>query len=103
MKAIVIATLILFFQTILSQQIAFWGAGKGGNGIINNHNKDAARPLLNSRSPLPDSHQNEMQDKWVKHNNPNPPKDDNNANTLNKNFTNIEVYINSIINFKKLK
>lgn len=69
----------------------------GSNGIIDSQNDVGGWPELKSLSPLPDFDNDGMPDKWEKRNGLNPKQADNNQKTLNKNYTNIEVYINSLI------
>ncbi len=70
----------------------------GKNGIIDSQNDVGGWPDLNSVKPLVDSDNDGMPDKWEKRNglNPNNGKDYI-LKTLDSNYTNIEVYINSIV------
>ncbi len=71
---------------------------EGNNGIIDSQNDVGGWPELKSTAPLPDSDNDGMPDLWEKENNLNPDDaSDNNINSLDKNYTNIEVYINSLV------
>jgi hypothetical protein len=58
-------------------------------------------PLLQSTPPPPDADNDGMPDEWEKQNGLNPEQVDNNDYKLNKEYTNIEVYLNSIVAQKK--
>lgn len=70
----------------------------GKNGIIDSQNDVGGWPELKSTSPLSDSDNDGMPDSWEKENNLNPADaSDNNKKTLDKNYSNIEVYNNSLV------
>lgn len=71
---------------------------RGGNkGIIDSQNNVGGWPVLKSLTPDPDSDCDGMPDTWEKKYNLNPLKADGNNYTLKENYTNIEVYINSLV------
>jgi hypothetical protein len=69
----------------------------GSNGIIDSQNDVGGWPKLKSKKYPQDSDNDGMPDKWEKKNrlNPNDPADFN-KNSIHKNYTNIEVYINEL-------
>lgn len=67
------------------------------NGIIDSQNEVGGWPELKSLSPLPDSDNDGMPDAWEKERGLDPEMDDSTQFSLNKGYTNIEVYLNSII------
>lgn len=69
----------------------------GGKGIIDSPNDVGGWPKLKSKTPFPDTDSDGMPDKWEKENGLNPQRIDNNEKTIHKNYTNLEVYINSIL------
>lgn len=69
----------------------------GGNGIIDSQKDVGGWPELKSLPAPKDSDNDGMPDDWEKKNNLNPEKPDNNARTLDPNYTNVEVYINSLV------
>ncbi len=69
----------------------------GENGIIDSQNDVGGWPELKSLKPLVDSDNDGMPDEWERENNLDPKTADNNAKTLDKNYTNIEVYMNSLV------
>ncbi len=73
----------------------------GGNGIIDSQKDVGGWPILRSISPPIDCDNDGMPDEWEKQNGLNPEKADNNDYKLNKEYTNIEVYLNSIVSKKK--
>lgn len=70
---------------------------EGKNGIIDSQSEVGGWPELKSTAPLPDSDNDGMPDKWEKQNGLEIHKSDHNINTLDKNYTNIELYINSLV------
>lgn len=71
---------------------------EGNNGIIDSQNDVGGWPLLVNKKPPTDSDNDGMPDEWEKKNNLNPfDASDNAAYTLDKGYTNLEVYINSIV------
>jgi len=70
----------------------------GGNGIIDSQNDVGGWPELKSLPPPKDSDNDGMPDDWESQNNLNPEKADNNLYSLSKDYTNLEVYINSLVN-----
>jgi hypothetical protein len=69
----------------------------GKNGIIDSQNDVGGWPELKSLTAPDDSDKDGMPDEWERKNNLNPNNADNNAKTLDSNYTNIEVYINSLV------
>jgi hypothetical protein len=69
----------------------------GKNGIIDSHNDVGAWPDLKSEQPATDSDNDGMPDNWEIKNKLDPKTADNNKNILDKNYTNIEVYMNSLV------
>ncbi|MBN2774217.1 MAG: pectate lyase [Prolixibacteraceae bacterium] len=70
----------------------------GGKGIIDSQKDVGNWPELNSAKAPIDTDSDGMPDLWEKQNNLNPDdSSDNNKYTIDKNYTNIEVYINSLI------
>jgi hypothetical protein len=74
----------------------------GGNGIIDSQTDVGGWPNLKSTTPELDSDNDGMPDKWEKRNNLNPKQANNNDYTLNNRYTNLEMFINSLVN-KKIK
>ncbi|WP_372772680.1 polysaccharide lyase family 1 protein [Mangrovibacterium sp.] len=72
----------------------------GRNGIIDSQNDVGGWPELKSKTPLPDSDNDGMPDQWEEQNNSDFQTADNNAKNIDRNYTNIEVYINSLVNQK---
>ena len=69
----------------------------GGNGIIDDPKDVGGWPKLTSTTPPLDTDNDGMPDKWEKEMGLNPRLADNNKFNLDKNYTNIEIYINSIL------
>lgn len=69
----------------------------GGNGIIDSQNDVGGWPELKSSEPPLDSDNDGMPDEWEKQNNLNLVKADHNLYSLSKDYTNLEVYINSLV------
>lgn len=70
----------------------------GGNGIIDSQNDVGGWPALKSTRPLADSDSDGMPDKWEKRNKLNPTNpSDGNSFSLDRSYTNLEVYINSLV------
>jgi hypothetical protein len=74
------------------------GVKDGSNRLIDSQTEVGGWPELKSKPALPDSDKDGMPDKWETDNklNPSDPKD-RNLYTLNKNYTNLEVYLNSLV------
>lgn len=73
----------------------------GGNGIIDSQTDAGNWPVLKSKRPLPDSDNDGIPDKWEKSQKLNPADPaDAILFSLDKNYTNIEVYINSLVKQK---
>jgi hypothetical protein len=67
------------------------------SGIIDSQNDVGGYPVYHSTTPPADADHDGMPDQWEKKNNLNPhDASDRNGHTLNKNYTNLEVYLNSI-------
>jgi hypothetical protein len=76
----------------------FGGSYKnGGNGIIDSQNDVGGWPELKSKPAPVDSDNDGMPDDWEVEKKLDPNQADNNNYTLNSNYTNIEVYINSLV------
>jgi hypothetical protein len=69
----------------------------GGNGIIDSPEDVGGWPELLSQQAPADADNDGMPDKWEIRNGLNFQKTDDNLYTLDENYTNIEVYINSIL------
>ena len=75
--------------------------GGGGKGIIDSPEDVGGWPGLEQGSPLPDSDKDGIPDHWELVNNLNPQnKADGNSFSLNRKYTNLEVYLNSLVNGK---
>ena len=66
------------------------------NGIIDSQNDVGGWPELDKGEHLTDSDEDGMPDQWEKENCLDPEKDDSAGYDLDKDYTNIEVYINSL-------
>ena len=69
----------------------------GKNGIIDSQNDVGGWPELKTEKPETDSDNDGIPDNWELKNKLNPNLPDNNKNTLDSNYTNIEMYINSLV------
>lgn len=69
----------------------------GGKGIIDSQADVGGWPVLKSEAPPKDSDNDGMPDKWEKENGLQPDIPDNNSYLLNGDYTNLEVYINSLL------
>jgi len=69
----------------------------GGKGIIDSQNEVGGWPELKSKPAPVDSDNDGMPDSWEKDHGLNPGQADNNLFTLDKNYTNLEVYINLLV------
>ena len=69
----------------------------GKNGIIDSQKDVGGWPELKSEKSAIDSDNDGMPDEWETKNNLNPNVADNNKFNLDSNYTNIEVYINSLV------
>jgi hypothetical protein len=69
----------------------------GNNGIIDSQTDVGGWPELRSIKPLSDYDNDGMPDDWEIKMNLNPQKVDNNENSLDKVYTNIEVYMNTLV------
>lgn len=69
----------------------------GKNGIIDSQNDVGGWPELKTEKPETDADNDGMPDNWELKNKLNPNLPDNNKNTLDSNYTNIEMYINSLV------
>lgn len=70
----------------------------GKNGIIDSQNDVGGWTELKTQKAPLDSDNDGMPDNWEKKNKLNPKQIDNNNKTLDSNYTNIEVYMNSLVN-----
>jgi len=73
------------------------------NGIIDSQEDVGGWPILKSEIPKPDSDEDGIPDFWEIKNNLNSKINDANLYTLDNNYTNIEVYCNSLVNQQVLK
>ncbi|WP_225444199.1 pectate lyase family protein [Echinicola arenosa] len=72
--------------------------GKHGNGIIDSQSDVGGWPLLKSKKAPKDSDQDGMPDVWEKKHRLNPNSADDSAGfDLDKQYTNIEIYLNELI------
>lgn len=69
----------------------------GGKGIIDSQNEVGGWPVLKSKPAPTDSDNDGMPDNWEKDHGLNPGQADNNGYSLDKKYTNLEVYINSLV------
>ncbi|MFV0268011.1 MAG: polysaccharide lyase family 1 protein [Draconibacterium sp.] len=69
----------------------------GGNGVIDSQNEVGGWPELKSKPAPQDSDNDGMPDKWEKKHGLNTEVADNNLFTLDQNYTNLEMYINSLV------
>lgn len=72
------------------------GSANYKNGIIDSQNNVGGWPSLTSEKAQPDIDEDGMPDAWEISNNLNPKVNDANLNTLDKTYTNLEVYVNNI-------
>jgi hypothetical protein len=76
-------------------------AGKNKDGIIDSQEDVGGWPELKSEPAPHDSDQDGMPDEWERENQLNPENPDDAARyTLSKTYTNIEVYINGLVDGK---
>lgn len=71
--------------------------GANGNGIIDSQKDVGGWPALAGSDPLPDEDDDGMPDAWEKMHGLNPKSNDASGFTLSKYYTNIEMYLNSIV------
>lgn len=69
----------------------------GKNGIIDSQNDVGGWPVLKQTSAPKDTDKDGMPDEWEISNKLNPKNPDNNDFSLNKHYTNLEVYINALV------
>ncbi len=69
----------------------------GGNGIIDSQEQVGSWPELKSAEPPIDSDSDGIPDIWEKQNGLDPKNPDSNNFNLDANYTNLEVYLNSIV------
>lgn len=71
----------------------------GTKGIINTQNQTGGWPVLKSTKALEDTDMDGMPDSWERQHNLNPQNPlDASLNNLNHGYTNLEIYINSLVN-----
>jgi uncharacterized protein YjdB len=75
----------------------FKGSNGSVGGIIDSQNDVGGWPNLKSTAPLKDTDGDGMPDNWEIANGLNPNNADHSLYTLSKNYTNVEVYINSLV------
>lgn len=87
------------YDTQVIRQVRTGKTPWGRNGIIDAVEEAGGWPILKSGRPLVDTDGDGMPDKWEKkhHLNPNDPTDGN-AYTLSSDYTNLEVYLDQIVN-----
>lgn len=73
------------------------GSSNYKNGIIDSQENVGGWPLLKSEKPKEDTDKDGIPDNWENKNKLDSKKNDANLNTLDKDYTNIEVYSNSIV------
>lgn len=73
------------------------GSKTGLLGIIDSQNDVGGWPVLKSTTPPKDTDRDGMPDAWELENGLNPATADNNGYKLSSSYTNIEVYINSLV------
>ena len=76
------------------------GSATFENGIIDSQSEVGSWPKHKSMRVPKDSDQDGMPDKWEKQNGLNPNQDDGTGYSLDKNFTNVEVYLNGLLDEK---
>ncbi|WP_434036480.1 pectate lyase family protein [Formosa sp. 4Alg 33] len=76
------------------------GQADYNKGIINSQDYVDGWPILKSNKPLKDTDQDGIPDVWESKHKLNPNVEDGNLNTLDSNYSNIEVYANSILTLK---
>ena len=69
----------------------------GNNGIIDSPNDVGGYPELKSKKAPKDTDADGMPDKWEKKNGLNPNSDDSGETGLQEHYTNIEVYLNELV------
>ncbi|MFV0566483.1 MAG: pectinesterase family protein [Flavobacteriaceae bacterium] len=79
------------------------GSANYKKGIIDSQNDVGGWPELKQGQARPDTDNDGMPDNWENQNKLNPNQNDSHLNTLDKTYTNIEVYANALISFSPLK
>lgn len=74
------------------------GSKGSTNGIIDSQNDVGGYPKLKAGTPLPDSDSDGMPDSWEIKHGLNPKSANANGRNLDKDYDNIEVYLNDIVN-----
>ncbi len=74
------------------------GSTNDKSGIIDSQKDVGGWPILELEQSAIDSDEDGIPNNWEKENNLNPNANDSNLNTLNKHYTNIEVYSQSLVN-----
>lgn len=69
----------------------------GGKGIIDSQNEVGGWPELKSAKPPKDTDNDGMPDNWEKQHKLDPEKADQQLFSLDKNYTNLEVYLNALV------
>lgn len=83
---------------VRSGEEKFGASFEGGNkGIIDSQKDVGGWPTLRSLPPEPDSDDDGMPDAWEIKNKLDPKKNDSSDHNLDKKYTNIEVFINSLV------
>src|SRR5690606_38293280 len=78
------------------------GTATFSNGIIDSQEQVGGFPRLESKPALKDTDEDGMPDNWETLQGLNPNKDDSALFTLDKDYSNVEVYINSIVETLRL-
>ncbi|MDR2511579.1 MAG: glycoside hydrolase family 88 protein, partial [Bacteroidales bacterium] len=76
-------------------------AGKKHNGIIDSQNDVGGFPEYKSEKPLIDSDNDGIPDEYEQIFGTNPKKTDSHLFTLDKNYSNLEIYFNAIVSMRK--
>ncbi|MFZ4929006.1 pectate lyase family protein [Chryseobacterium sp. Mn2064] len=84
-------------KDIKNGNFTYTGSKGSKNGIIDSQNDVGGFPHLQPGKPLPDSDHDGMPDEWEIKNKLNPKMANATARDLDKNYDNIEVYLNDIV------
>jgi len=81
-----------------SNTVTYSGSKTGLLGIIDSQTDVGGWPILKSTNPLKDTDRDGMPDEWEINNGLDPEKRNDRFYDLDKEYTNLEVYINSLVN-----
>lgn len=84
-------------REVRAKTFTYTGSNGSRNGIIDNQNDVGGWPILESYEAPLDTDNDGMPDAWEIANGLNPNANDANGNNLNSNYTNIEMYMNSLV------